>query len=380
MDLRFSKDQEQIQKEARLFLKKECPMEYVREMFEDESGFSDKIWAKMAELGWMGIRIPEAYGGVGLGLLDLCLVVEEMGRALLPGPYFSTVVLAAEMLMEAGSQAQKQEHLTKIAAGEERGTLALMEPDGGADPGFIQMTAGKDGNGYVLNGTKLFTPDAHTSDFIICTAKTSAGVDPTEGITLFLLGAKTEGLSITPLKTMDGTRKQCEVQFKNVKVSSDSIVGEVNKGWGPLQRVLSRASVCLCAENTGAAQKCMEVAVDYAKERHQFGVPIGAFQAVKHKCADMLPGVEGSRGLLYYAAWALEEEDPVTASLAAAAAKTFSANALRDISTDTIQVLGGVGFTWEYDVHFYMKRAKANQVMLGDNAWYWEQIAKILGC
>ncbi|MBU4317040.1 MAG: acyl-CoA/acyl-ACP dehydrogenase [Proteobacteria bacterium] len=379
MDLRFSKDQEQIQKEARLFLKKECPMEYVREMFEDEKGFTDKIWTKMAELGWMGIHIPEEYGGIGLSLLDLCLVVEEMGRSLVPGPYFSTVVLAAELLIEAGTQNQKQKHLTKIAAGEERGTLALMEHDGGSDPGFVQMTAEKDGNGYILNGTKLFVPDAHTSDFIICTARTSPGDLPAQGITLFLLDAKADGLSITPLKTMDATRKQCEVAFKNVKVSPESIVGEVNNGWAPLQRVLSLASVCLCAENTGAAQKSMEIAVDYAKERHQFGVPIGAFQAIKHKCADMLPGVEGSRGLLYYAAWALEEEDPSIAALAAASAKTYSANALRDITTDTIQVLGGVGFTWEYDVHFYMKRAKANQVMLGDNAYYWEEMSKMLG-
>jgi alkylation response protein AidB-like acyl-CoA dehydrogenase len=378
MDLRFSKDQEQIQKEARLFLKNECPMEYVREMFEDEKGFTDKIWAKMAELGWMGIRIPEEFGGIGLELLDLCLVVEEMGRALLPGPYFSTVVLAAEMIMEAGSQAQKKAHLPKIADGKERGTIALMEPDGGADPGFIQMTARKAGDGYVLNGTKLFVPDAHTSDFIICTARTAPGNNPAEGITLFLVDAKTAGLSITPLKTMDGTRKQCEVRFTDVKVPADSIVGEVNKGWAPLQRVISRGLVCLCAENTGAAQKSMEIAVDYAKERHQFGVPIGAFQAIKHKCADMLPGVEGSRGLLYYAAWAMEEEDPKTGAMAAAAAKTYSANALRDISTDTIQVLGGVGFTWEYDVHFYMKRAKANQVMLGDNAYFWEEIARML--
>ena len=378
MDLRFSKDQEQIQKEARLFLKKECDMEYVREMFEDEKGFTDKVWTKMAELGWMGICIPEAYGGIELSLLDLCLVIGEMGRALVPGPYFSTVVLAAEMLMEAGTEDQKQAHLTKIADGDERGTLALMEPDGGADPGYVQMTAEKDGDGYILNGTKMFVPDAHTSDFIICTARTSPGTDRENGITLFLVDAKAQGLTITPFKTMDGTRKQCEVQFKDVKVSPDSVVGEVDKGWAPLQKVISIAQVCLCAENVGAAEVCMETAVDYAKERHQFGVPIGSFQAVKHKCADMLPGVEGSRGLLYYAAWALEGDEPATVALAAASAKTYSSNALRDISTETIQVLGGVGFTWEYDVHFYMKRGKANQVMLGDNAYCWEEISKML--
>ena len=231
----------------------------------------------------------------------------------------------------------------------------------------------------MLNGTKLFVPDAHTSDFIICSARTSAGTDRETGITLFLVDAKADGLAITPLKTMDGTRKQCEVRFDNVKVAADGIVGEVDKGWAPLQKIISIAQVCLCAENVGAAEKCMETAVDYAKERHQFGVPIGAFQAIKHKCADMLPGVEGSRGLLFYAAWALEEENPSTAALAAASAKTFSSNALRDISTDTIQVLGGVGFTWEYDVHFYMKRAKANQVMMGDNAYTWEEISKMLG-
>jgi alkylation response protein AidB-like acyl-CoA dehydrogenase len=379
MDLRFTKDQEQILKEARNFLKKECPMDYVRDMFEDEKGFIDKVWSKMADLGWMGIRIPEEYEGIGLDLLDLCLIIEEMGRALVPGPFFSTVALAAEMLIEAGSKAQKQTYLTKIATGDMRGTLALMEPDGGADPSYIHMTAEKDGEGYALKGTKLFVPDAHTSDFIICTARTGKGDDPEKGVTLFLVDAKTPGLSITSLKTMDGTRKQCEVQYNGVKVSVDNIVGKADNGWAPLQKVISRALVCLCAENTGAAQRSMEIAVDYAKERHQFGVPIGAFQAIKHKCADMLPGVEGSRSLLYYSAWAQDEEDPVTASIAAASAKTFSSNALRDIATDTIQVLGGVGFTWEYDVHFYMKRAKANQVALGDNAYYWEEISKMLG-
>lgn len=380
MDLRFTKDQDQILKEARNFLKNECDMEYVREMFEDEKGVTDKLWSKMADLGWMGIRIPEAYEGIGLGLLDLCLIMEEMGRALVPGPFFSTVVLAAEMLIEAGSEAQKENYLKGIALGDARGTLALMEPDGGADPSYVRMDATKEGDGYCLDGTKCFVSDAHTADFIICTARTEAGEGPESGVTLFLVDAKTEGLTITPLKTMDGTRKQCEVRFNAVSVPADAIVGELNNGWAPLQQVISRASVCLCAENVGAAQKCMEVAIDYAKERHQFGVPIGAFQAIKHMCADMLPGVEGSRGLLYYAAWALEEEDPKTAALAAASAKTFSSNALRDVSTNTIQVLGGVGFTWEYDVHFYMKRAKANQVALGDNAYFWEEIAQMLGC
>ncbi|MBW1710395.1 MAG: acyl-CoA/acyl-ACP dehydrogenase [Deltaproteobacteria bacterium] len=379
MDISFNEDQVEIRNQARRFFENECPIEYVREMFEDERGFTDEIWAKMAEMGWMALRIPEEYDGIGLGLTDLCVVLEEMGRALSTGPYFSTVVLAAEALIEAGNDAQKQAYLPKISTGETRGTLALFEPDSGPDPGYIQMEASSEGDGFVLNGTKLFVLDAHTADFMVCAARTEAGDDPAQGVTLFLVDTKAEGVSITPLVTMDRTRKQCEVKFGGVKVSKDDVLGEVDKGWGPLLKVLQKAQIALGADSVGGAQKAMEIAVEYANIRHQFNQPIGAFQAIKHQCANMLVDVEGARSLFYYTTWAMEEEEPTTASIAASAIKAFAADAYRNVTTSGVQVLGGIGCTWEHDMHFYLKRAKFNQVTLGDSAYHREEVMRLLG-
>jgi len=379
MDISFNQDQVEIANQARRFLENECPMAFVREMYDDERGFTDQLWAKMVEMGWMGLRIPEEYDGVGLGLMDLCIVSEEMGRVVLPGPYFSTVMLAAESLMEAGDDSQKKLYLPKISMGEIRGTLAVSEPDAGPEPGYIQMEAKSEGETFILNGTKLFVHDAHTADFIICPARTEPGHDPNHGVTLFIVDSKTSGISITPLKTMDGTRKQCEVRFDNVGVPKEGILGEPNKGWGLLLRVLQRAQVGISAENVGGAEKAMEISVEYAKIRQQFGQPIGSFQAIKHKCAEMLVDVEGSRSLLYYAVWAQEEEEPETAALAASAAKAFTSDAFRNVSTAGIQVMGGIGCTWEHDMHIFLKRAKSNQVALGDSAFHRDQVARLLG-
>lgn len=379
MDISFNEDQVEIINQARRFLENECPIEFVREMFEDERGFTDELWTKMVEMGWMGLRIPEEYDGIGLGLMDLCIVLEEMGRALLPGPFFSTVMLAAETIIEVGDESQKKSYLPKISMGEIRGTMALLEPDGGPEPGHIQMEANAEGGGFVLKGSKLFVPDAHNSDFMVCSARTEPGDDPAQGVTLFLVDAGASGVSITPLQTMDGTRKQCIVQFDGVTVSKEGILGDVHKGWGPLRRVLQRAQMGLSAENVGGAQKAMELSVEYAKIRQQFGQPIGSFQAIKHKCAEMLVDVEGSRSLLYYAVWAQDEEEPETAALAASAAKAFTSDAFRNVSTAGIQILGGIGCTWEHDMHLYLKRAKSNQVALGDSAYHREEVARILG-
>ncbi|MBW2063137.1 MAG: acyl-CoA/acyl-ACP dehydrogenase [Deltaproteobacteria bacterium] len=379
MDISFNEDQIEIRNQARRFLENECPIEYVRDMFEDEQGFTDEIWGKMAEMGWMGMHIPEEYDGIGLGLTDLCIVLEEMGRALTPGPYFSTVMLAAEAIIEAGNESQKKAYLPKISMGETRGTLALSEPDSGPEPGYIQMEARSEGDGFVLNGAKLFVPDAHTSDFMVCAARTEPGDDPAQGITLFLVDTKADGLSITPLKTMDRTRKQCEVKFDGVCISIDEVLGEVHKGWGALFRMLQRAQIGLGADSVGGAQKAMEIAVEYAKIRHQFNQPIGAFQAIKHNCANMLVDVESARSLLYYTVWAQEEEDSGPAALAASALKSFATDAYRNVATSGVQVMGGIGCTWEHDMHFYLKRAKFNQVALGDSAFHREEVTRLLG-
>lgn len=378
MDVTLNRDQVEIARQARKFTENESPMEFVREMFEDERGFTDELWNKMAEMGWTAMRIPEGYGGLGMDLFDLTLVLMEMGRTVLPGPFFSTVLLAADAIVEAGDDTQKQRYLPEIAEGKMRGALALNEADGGADLGYIQMEARADGDGYLLTGTKPFVPDGHTADFFIVAARTTEGTDPGRGITLFLVEQGTDGVSVTPTPTMDGTRKQAAVEFKEVRVGPEAVLGEVDNGWRPLCRVLQRAQVGLSAESVGAAERAMEIAVDYAKIRVQSDQPIGGFQAIKHRCARMFEDVESARSLLYWAAWAQDHADPQEAAVSASAAKSYCSEVNTSVSESAIQVLGGTGFSWEHDIHLYLKRAKANEVALGDPMYHREQVARIL--
>lgn len=378
MDIRLNEEQIEIARQARRFCENESPMDYVRAMVEDERGFTEDVWKKMIEMGWTALRIPELYGGLGMELMDLAVILEEMGRGVVPGPLFSTVLLAAETIMEAGSESKKEAYLTMIAEGEAIGTLALHETDGGADPGYVQMEARSNGNGFVLNGAKLFVPDGNVADFLICAARTETGEDPAEGITLFLVDPKTEGVSVSLLPTMDGTRKLCAVEFKGVEVIGDKILGGANEGWRHLRRVLQRAQVGLCAESVGGAQRAMEIATEYAKVRIQFDQPIGAFQAVKHRCAQMYVEVESSRSILYWAAWAQDHGDPTEAALAASVAKAYCSEVYRNATSSAIQILGGTGFSWEHDIHLYLKRAKANEVALGDPVYHREQVAQLL--
>jgi alkylation response protein AidB-like acyl-CoA dehydrogenase len=378
MDISLSNMQIDIAREARRFLDKECPTDYAREMFEDERGFTEEIWAKMIEMDWMKVRIPEPYGGAGMDQMDLTMVLEEMGRAVLPGPFFSTVLLGAEAIMAAGNDSQKKRYLPGIAAGEIRATLALHEPDGGGDLGYIQMEARADGDGFVLNGTKISVPDAHAADFLICAARTEPGNDPAQGITLFLVDLSGDRASVSLLPTMDGTRKLCAVDFKGVRVGPEGVLGKLHQGWDPLSRVLERAQVGLCAECVGGAQRAMEIAVQYAKIRIQFDQPIGAFQAIKHRCAQMYVEVERSRSILYWAAWAQDYGDPQEAALAASVAKAYCSEAFTRIATGGIQVLGGTGFAWENDMHLYLKRAKAIEQALGDPIYHRERVVQLL--
>jgi alkylation response protein AidB-like acyl-CoA dehydrogenase len=378
MDVSLSKVQLDIAKEARRFLDKECPTDYVRDMYEDERGFTDEIWAKMIEMDWMRVHTPEQYGGIGMDQMDLIMVLEEMGRAVFPGPFFSTVLLAAETIMEAGNDSQKERYLPGITTGEIRGTLALHEPDGGADLGYIQMEAREDGDGFVLDGTKISVPDAHVADFLVCAARTEPENDLTQGITLFLVDLSADGVSVSMLPTMDGTRKLCAVDFKEVQISSEAILGEPHKGWKHLRRVLQRAQVGLCAECVGGAQRAMEIATEYAKIRVQFDQPIGAFQAIKHRCAQMYVEVESSRSILYWAAWAQDHGDPKEAALAASVAKAYCSEAYTHVSTAGIQILGGTGFAWENEMQLYLKRAKANEQALGDPIYHREQVITLL--
>jgi alkylation response protein AidB-like acyl-CoA dehydrogenase len=378
MDVRYSDDQVEIARQARRFFENECPIDYVRTMFEDERGFTEDLWKKMAEMGWMGMLTPEDYGGLGMDMMDLAVVMQEMGRALFPGPFFSTVLPAAQAVMEAGSDDQKNKYLPGIAAGEMRGAAALQEPDSGADLGHIQMEARSNGDGFVLNGTKLFVPDAHCADFLVCPARTIPGNDPSQGITLFLVDPSADGVSVTALPTMDGTRKLSSVEFKDVKLGPEDTMGEVDHGWAPLCRALQKALVGLSAECVGGAERALEIAVDYAKIRVQFDQPIGSYQAIKHRCARMFEDVESARSILLWAAWAQDQGEPEEAAISASAVKSYCSEVFTRVSTSAIQVLGGTGFSWEHDIHLYLKRAKANEMALGDPTYHREQVAQML--
>ncbi|HKA55422.1 MAG TPA: acyl-CoA dehydrogenase family protein [Candidatus Binatia bacterium] len=369
MDFGFSEEQELLRKSAADFLNKECPMTYVRQMMEDERGYADALWNKMAELGWMGLIYPEEFGGAGLTMVDLVVVLEEMGRVALPGPFFSTVCLGGVAILEAGNSGQKQRLLPEIVAGRSKATLAVLEERARWDEKGVKLSARKSGKGYQLSGAKLFVPDAHVADILVCAARTS------DGLTLFLVDRQQTGVSTTLLKTMDQTRKLCEVRFDKVQVSADAVLGAPGKGWEALSRILDRGKVALCAEMCGGAQKVLDMTVDYAKVREQFGRPIGSFQAIQHKCANMLVQVESAKSATYYAAWAVANDVP-EAPLAAAMAKAYCSDAYRQVTAEGIQVHGGIGFTWEHDMHIYFKRAKGSEVTFGDATWNRELVAQ----
>jgi alkylation response protein AidB-like acyl-CoA dehydrogenase len=379
MEIRLSNEQTEIARQARRFFEKECPMEYVRAMAEDERGITDEVWKGMADMGWHAMRIPEAYNGLGMEMTDTAVLMEEMGRAVLPGPFFSTVLLAAEIVLEAGSEERKERVLGPIARGELRGTLALHEPASGADLDHVRMTAEPKGDGFVLYGTKLFVPDLLGADFVILAARINDGRDPGDAITLFLMDLDREGVVVSALPTMDATRKLGVLEFHGARVGSDEMLGEPHLGWIPLGAALRRAQTALAAECVGGAERAMEIAVDYAKIRAQFDRPIGSYQAVKHRCAKMFQDVESARSLMYWAAWAQDNSDAEEALLAASSAKSYCSQVFRDVSASAVQVLGGTGFSWEHDIHFFLKRAKADEAALGDPIYHREQIALMLG-
>jgi alkylation response protein AidB-like acyl-CoA dehydrogenase len=375
MDFGFSEEQEMLRQSAREFLQKECPMTYVRQMMEDERGFSDEHWKKMAELGWTGLIFGEEYGGAGLNMVDMVVVLEEMGRVVMPGPFLASVVLGGLAIDLGGSDEQKQRYLPGIAGGTLRATLAQVEESGRWDAEGIMLPARKDGSGFRLSGVKLFVHDAHNADVMVVPVRT--GGAGTEGITLLLVDAKSKGVSLRVLKTMDQTRKLCEVQFDDVPVGSEAVVGRIGDGWALLDRLVDRAKVALCAEMCGGAQKVLEMSVEYAKVREQFGRPIGSFQAIQHKCANMMVQVESAKSATYYAAWAVANDVP-EAHLAACMAKAYTSDAYRYVSAEGIQIHGGIGFTWEHDMHLYFKRAKGSEVTFGDATWNRELVAQVV--
>jgi alkylation response protein AidB-like acyl-CoA dehydrogenase len=376
MDFDFNDEQKMFKQGAREFFEKECPKSLVRQMVEDERGNPAELWRKMAQLGWLGLIFPEQYGGSGGNIIDLVALEEEMGRACLPGAFFSTVLLGGLFILNNGSEEQKQDLLPKVARGEVMLTLALTEPSGSYSAASLETEAISDKDDYIISGTKLYIPDAHIADYIICIARTKNGTKPEEGITAFLVDRKSAGISCTLLKTIAGD-KLCEVIFGKVKVPKKNIVGKLDQAWGPLEQTLQQAIVARCAESVGGAQKVLEMAADHAKQRIVFDRPLGSFPVIQHYIANMIMDIDGSRFLTYEAAWRFSEGLPCAKEIAMA--KAWTSEAYRRVTATGHQIYGGIGFTVESDMHLYFRRAKAAEVTLGDSNFHREALAKELG-
>ena len=378
MDFQFSDEQEELRSIARSFLEEQSGPEQVRAAMESPIGYDADVWKQIAtELGWPCVHIPEAYGGLGLGYVDLVVLLEATGEAVLCSPFFSTVVLAANTILEVGSVAQKEERLPLIAEGACTATLAFCEQSGGWDPEDVETTATPDGDGFVLEGTKRWVVDGHSSDLLLVVAR-APGSSGEDGLSVFMLPGETEGLARKPLPTMDQTRRLADVELSGVRVGAEACLGEPGQAWSGLRRTLDLAAIGLAAEQVGGAQRCLDMAVTYAKEREQFNRPIGSFQAIKHKCANMMVAVESARSALYYAA-CIADDDCDDLSTNASLAKAWCSESYFQCAADNIQIHGGVGFTWEYDPHLHLKRARASEGWLGDPAYHRERVARAIG-
>jgi len=378
MDIGFTEEQELLRDTARKFLDSQCPTKFVREMMATDAAVTEEFWRRLADNGWLGITYPEDAGGSGLGLVDLVVLMEEIGRAVMPGPYLATVLLGGAAIAAAGSPEQRRDWLPRIAAGELKATLAVTEPNARWDAAGITAPARETRGGFALSGTKMFVPDAHLADVLVVAARSRDGSTMEDGVSLFLVPKDMPGLAIRRLPAVDETRKLCEVRFDNVAVPTSALLGELHRGWAPLQQVIDRAAVALSAEMCGAAQRVLEMTVDYAKLRVAFGKPIGSYQGVKHKCADMLVEIENAKSLTYYAAWAVDENE-ADAPLAVSMAKASASDAGRKVCAAGIQLHGGIGMTWEHDLQLYLKRAKAGEVAFGDASWHRERVAQLMG-
>jgi alkylation response protein AidB-like acyl-CoA dehydrogenase len=370
MNFAFSDEQEELRAAVRRFLTEKSPETEVRRLMDTTEGYDPAVWSQMADqLGLQSLTIPEEFGGSGFSYVELIVVLEEMGAALLCAPFFSTVALAANALLTSGDVDAKKNYLPGIASGETIATLAITEDNGKWDFGGIECTAQRKGDSWSLDGHKMFVLDGHVADLIIVAARTA------EGVTLFAVDGDAAGLTRTPLPTMDQTRKQARLEFSGTPATLIGAVGGAEPG---LSKTLDLAAVALAAEQVGGAQHVLDASVEYAKTRIQFGRPIGSFQAIKHKCADMLLEVESAKSAAYYAGWAAAEDSdelPVVASLA----KSYCSEAYFHAAAENIQIHGGIGFTWEHPAHLYFKRAKSSELLLGDPSYHRELLAQRIG-
>ena len=376
MNFTLSETQEMLRESARDFLAEKCPKSYVRQMETDENGYSPALWKEMAELGWLGLALPELYGGFGMEFIDLAVLLEEMGRVCLPGPFFASVVLGAMTILADGNEKQKAAYLPVIASGKTIVTMALYDSDGACDASSLAATAFAEKNDFIINGAKLFVPDAHAADYIILAARTSDEKDEQQGITVYIVPAKDSGVQCTVLKTISGA-KLYEVIFDNVRVPRDNVLGSPGKGWPIMEKAMERAAAAVCCDTVGVLQKVQEMTLNYAKERKQFERPIGAFQVIQQYMADMVTDADGARFTAYQAAWKISEGLPSTKETAIA--KVWSAESYERTITKAHQIFGAIGTTMDHDLHFYTTRGKAAQLSYGDADFWRELVAKAMG-
>jgi alkylation response protein AidB-like acyl-CoA dehydrogenase len=370
MNFGFSEEQDELRKMVRRFLEEKSPESEVRRLMATPEGYDPAVWAQMAkELALQGLGIPEEFGGQGFGPVELYVVFEEMGAALFCSPYFSTVALAANALLFVGSDADKAAYLPGLASGDTIATLCVTDDAGQWDLSATSTTAKPSGEDFVLDGVRSYVTDGSIASLLLVPAMTS------KGLSLFAVQGDANGVTRESLSTMDQTRKQSRIEFKGAPAK---LVGEEGGALAGLEATLQVAAAALAAEQVGGAQRVLDASVEYAKNRVQFGRPIGSFQAIKHKCADMLLDVESAKSAAYYAAWAAQERNdelPIAASLA----KSFCSEAYFHCAAENIQIHGGIGFTWEHPAHLYFKRAKSSELFLGDPAYHRELLAQRLG-
>jgi alkylation response protein AidB-like acyl-CoA dehydrogenase len=375
VDFGFSEEQEMLRDSVRRFLADNCPTTFVRRMMDHSTAHDPDFWRKIVELGWPGILVPETYGGNGGSFLDMTVVLEETGRMLMPGPFMASAVLGTCAMVEAGSETLKTAVLPDMARGDYLATLAFVESSGRFDAEGITMAVRRVDDGWVLHGEKFFVPDAHVARAAAVAARTAPGRE--QGVSMFWVDLDSPGVTLTQLKTVDMTRRLAHLQLDNVKVGPDRLMGVEHDGWPIAQRMMDIGACALAIELVGTAQRALDLSVDYARTRQQFGKPIGAFQAIKHKCVDMMMGVENARSLAYYAAWAIDQRAP-DAHTAVAMVKAYASDMAKSVTSEAIQVHGGIGFTWEHDMHLFHRRALAGEANFGNAPVHREAVARAL--
>jgi len=376
MDFELSKEQILLKKSARDFLRKESPAAMVREMKNDEKGYSPKLWKQMVDLGWTGLHIPEKYGGIGGSFLDLTILLEEMGEVLFPGPFFSTVAVGASLILAAGTEEMKEALLPGIIDGELHVGLAKDEPGGRYDNKVINTCATPSKSGYSIKGTKIFVENAQISNYLLCLAGISSDDSNTQGGSLFLVNSNSDGMDCTPLKTI-GYDKQYEVVFNDVNVSERDLMGDIGKGTEILAPIMEMAACAKSAEILGGMTAVHNMSLKYAKERKQFGKPIGSYQAIQYHLVEMAMSIEAAKVLTYHAAWKISQG--LSAKKEIAMAKAWTGEASHNVTSLGHQIHGGYGFCEETDMHLYYRRCKTGELAYGDPEYHLEQVAKEIG-